>query len=65
MSVVTRALVALLLTLVLAGAADARSWSWLGVRIRDLSEQEMDDLSSRHGLAEGFGVSLENDHHVS
>ena len=58
MSVVTRALVALLLTLVLAGAADARSWSWLGVRIRDLSEQEMDDLSSRHGLAEGFGVVI-------
>ncbi len=58
MSVVTRVLVALLLTLVLAGAADARSWSWLGVRIRDLSEQEMDDLSSRHGLAEGFGVVI-------
>ena len=58
MSVVTRVLAALLLTLVLAGAADARSWSWLGVRIRDLSEQEMDDLSSRHGLAEGFGVVI-------
>jgi serine protease Do len=57
-SVVTRVLVVLLLTLVLAGAADARSWSWLGVRIRDLSEQEMDDLSSRHGLAEGFGVVI-------
>jgi serine protease Do len=57
-SVVTRVLVALLLTLVLAGAANARSWSWLGVRIRDLSEQEMDDLSSRHGLAEGFGVVI-------
>jgi len=28
------------------------------VRIRDLSEQEMDELSSRHGLAEGFGVVI-------
>ena len=47
-----------LLTLVLAGAAGARSLSWLGVRIRDLSEQEMDDLSTRHGIAEGFGVVI-------
>ncbi len=58
MSVLARVLAALLLTLALAGAADARTWSWLGVRIRDLSEQEMDDVSSRHGLAEGFGVVI-------
>jgi serine protease Do len=44
--------------LVLAGSADARPFSWLGVRIRDLSEQEMDELSSRHGIAEGFGVVI-------
>lgn len=42
----------------LAGAAEARQWSWLGVRIRDLSEQEMDELSKRHGLREGFGVLI-------
>jgi len=53
-----RALAALLLVLTVAGAADARAWSWLGVRIRDLSEQEMDDLASRHGIAEGFGVVI-------
>jgi len=36
--------------------SSARPWAWLGVRIRDLSEQEMDDLTVRHGLREGFGV---------
>ena len=47
----------LVLVLLLAGGiAEARSWSWLGVRIRDLSEQEMDELSSKHGIREGFGV---------
>jgi serine protease Do len=39
----------------LAGAAEAR-WGWLGVRIRDLSEQEMEEISRRHGLREGFGA---------
>jgi serine protease Do len=48
-------LVALLLA---AGVAEARPWSWLGVRIRDLSEQEMDELSKKHGLREGFGVVI-------
>ncbi len=37
-------------------AAAARQYSWLGVRIRDLSEQEMDDIANRHGIREGFGV---------
>ncbi|PYO47144.1 MAG: hypothetical protein DMD84_24430, partial [Candidatus Rokuibacteriota bacterium] len=41
-----------------AGVADARPWSWLGVRIRDLSEQEMDDLATKHGIREGFGVVI-------
>jgi S1-C subfamily serine protease len=36
----------------------ARPWAWLGVRIRDLSEQEMDDLSKAHGIKEGFGVFI-------
>ena len=58
MSALGRVLAALLLALLVAGAADARAWSWLGVRIRDLSEQEMDELASRHGIVEGFGVVI-------
>jgi len=50
------ALVLLLLTADLAHAA--HPWAWLGVRIRDLSEQEMDELSKRHGIKEGFGVVI-------
>ena len=34
----------------------APRWGWLGVRIRDLSEQEMDDISKKFGLREGFGA---------
>jgi serine protease Do len=41
-----------------AGAETARPWAWLGVRIRDMSEQEMNDLSARHGVREGFGVVI-------
>ena len=51
----------LLLVLVLAGVAEAaaqKPWAWLGVRIRDLSEQEMDELSKQHGIKEGFGVFI-------
>jgi serine protease Do len=44
--------------LLVAGVADARPWSWLGVRIRDLSEQEMDELATKHGIREGFGVVI-------
>jgi serine protease Do len=53
-----RFLLAAVLVLFLAGAADARPWSWLGVRIRDLSEQEMEDISRKHGIDEGFGVLI-------
>jgi len=53
-----RLAVALLTVLLAASAADARAWSWLGVRIRDLSEQEMDELAGRHGIGEGFGVVI-------
>ena len=53
-----RALVALLLVLVAAASVEARPWSWLGVRIRDLSEPEMEELSGRHGIREGFGVVI-------
>ena len=59
MSVAARALTALaLVLLVLAPLAEARSWAWLGVRIRDLSEQETEELSKRHGIREGFGVVI-------
>ena len=37
---------------------DARPYSWLGVRIRDLSESEMEDLARRHGIREGFGAYI-------
>ena len=55
-----RALViALLLALVATPSiGHAAQWAWLGVRIRDLSEQEMNEISSRHGLREGFGVFI-------
>jgi S1-C subfamily serine protease len=53
-----RVLCALALVGLLAVDAQARSWAWLGVRIRDLSEQEMDDIAARHGIREGFGVVI-------
>lgn len=49
---------ALVLLAAVASAADAKDWAWLGVRIRDLSEPEMEELSSRHGIREGFGVMV-------
>src|SRR5499427_10119878 len=58
---VRRTLLALgLLSLLTAvGAADAvPRWGWLGVRIRDLSEQEMNEISKKHGLREGFGALI-------
>jgi S1-C subfamily serine protease len=50
--------IALLTACVAASAADARQWSWLGVRIRDLSEQEMEEIAAKHGIREGFGVVI-------
>lgn len=53
-----------LLALILAGALLAPAaeaaprWGWLGVRIRDLSEQEMEEISRRFGLREGFGAVI-------
>jgi S1-C subfamily serine protease len=47
-----------LLVVCAVSAADARPWAWLGVRIRDLSEQEMEGLAARHGIREGFGVMI-------
>jgi serine protease Do len=46
------------LALVLGGIAAGVPGGWLGVRIRDLSETEMDELSARHGIREGYGVMV-------
>src|SRR5215468_2285532 len=51
-----RALLALLL--VLGAAQPAWAWGWLGVRIRELSEQEMEDISRKYGPREGFGALI-------
>lgn len=42
----------------LPGGEGPPRWGWLGVRIRDLSEQEMEELTVRYGLEEGYGVVL-------
>ena len=47
----------LFLALAEAGVASGR-WGWLGVRVRDLSEQEMAEISTRHGIREGFGAMI-------
>ena len=44
--------------LALPVVVQAATWGWLGVRIRDLSEQEMDEISTRHGIREGFGALI-------
>jgi S1-C subfamily serine protease len=53
-----RAMLAGALLLSCLGTIAARPFPWLGVRIRDLSEQEMEDVAKRHGIREGFGVVL-------
>lgn len=58
MTTTARVLLALLALTVVVEAAAARPWAWLGVRIRDLSEQEMDEVSKAHGIREGFGVVI-------
>jgi serine protease Do len=57
-TLVLRPLAAACALLALACAAEARPWGWLGVRIRDLSEQEMEEIAARHGIREGFGVMI-------
>jgi S1-C subfamily serine protease len=49
---------AVVLALCLVSVAEARPWAWLGVRIRDISEQEMESVAARHGIREGFGVVI-------
>jgi serine protease Do len=57
---VKRAVLAVLLLAALAAPALAAAprWAWLGVRIRDLSEQEIEDISRRFGMREGFGAVI-------
>src|SRR6188474_678298 len=51
------ALALLLGGLILAGPLlAAPRWGWFGIRIRDLSELEMEEISGKLGLKEGFGV---------
>lgn len=46
------------LTVASGALAQAPKWGWLGVRIRDLTEAEMEELVLRHGIDEGYGVVL-------
>ena len=61
-TVCARMLAAVGIAVVLLGlwppGAEAKPWAWLGVRIRDMSEQEMESVSARHGVREGFGVVI-------
>jgi serine protease Do len=49
---------ALGLFLLAHGAAAGEQWGWLGVRIRDLTEQETEELTKRLGIREGYGVLI-------
>ena len=51
-----RLIAALLLVTVAAPAIAAERYGWLGVRIRDLSEAEAEDLAVKLGVREGYGV---------
>ncbi|HZS34502.1 MAG TPA: hypothetical protein VFC42_14155, partial [Methylomirabilota bacterium] len=55
-----RALLAagLLVALLPASGGAGEEWGWLGVRIRDLTEQEMEELSAKLGVREGYGVLI-------
>src|ERR1700693_5476160 len=56
-----RGFVMLALLLLAPVAPAASAWAgggWLGVPIRDLSEQEMEEISQKYGLREGFGVVI-------
>lgn len=57
---VDRSVIALTLALSLlsVGASAGEQWGWLGVRIRDLTEQETEELTKRLGIREGYGVLI-------
>ncbi|HEY7141511.1 MAG TPA: PDZ domain-containing protein [Methylomirabilota bacterium] len=54
----SRALTGLALTLLASGAGAGEQWGWLGVRIRDISEQEMEEIAKKVGVNEGYGVLI-------
>jgi serine protease Do len=41
-----------------SGAGAGEQWGWLGVRIRDLTEQEMEEIAKKSGVREGYGVLI-------
>jgi serine protease Do len=49
---------ALVLLLLANGAGAGEQWGWLGVRIRDISEQEMEEIAKKVGVNEGYGVLI-------
>jgi serine protease Do len=49
---------ALAVLLLASGAAAGEQWGWLGVRIRDLTEQEMEEIAKKLGVREGYGVLI-------
>ncbi len=49
-------LLAALLALVAGPGGAAERYGWLGIRIRDLTEAETEDLSVKLGVREGYGV---------
>jgi serine protease Do len=51
-------LLSLALLTVATVAPGAERYGWLGVRIRDLSESEAEDLSVKLGIGEGYGVVI-------
>lgn len=51
-------LVGWLLTVAVAPALGAERWGWFGIRIRDLTERETEDLAIKLGLREGYGVLI-------
>jgi serine protease Do len=49
----------MLVVLLLSGGVTAgEQWGWLGVRIRDLTEQEMEEIAKKAGVREGYGVLI-------
>jgi serine protease Do len=55
---VVGAALALLVLLPFGVLSAGERWGWLGVRIRDLTEQESEDLTKRLGIREGYGVLI-------
>jgi serine protease Do len=51
-------LLAVALLALASGATAGEQWGWLGVRIRDLTEQEMEEITKKVGVSEGYGVLI-------